>query len=31
LHRGAVVLDLPADERPAVVLDRELVTRHDGT
>ena len=31
LHRGAVVLDLPADERPAVVFDRELVTGHAGT
>ena len=31
LHGGAVVLDLPADERPAVILDGELVTGHDGT
>ena len=31
LHRGAIVLNLPADERPAVVLDRELVAGHDGT
>src|SRR5262249_4841515 len=28
LHRGTVVLDLPAHERPAVVFDGELVARH---
>ena len=29
LHRGAVVLDLPAHIRRAVIFDGELVTRHD--
>ena len=28
LHRRAVVLDLPADERPPVIFDGELVTGH---
>ena len=30
LHGGTVVLDLPADERPAVIFDGELVTGHGG-
>ena len=30
LHRQAVVLDLPADERRAVIFDGELVARHGG-
>ena len=28
LHGRAVLLDLPADERPAVIFDGELVARH---
>ena len=31
LHRRTVILDLPADERPAVIFDSELVARHGGT
>ena len=30
LHRGTVVLDLPAHERSAVIFDGELVARHGG-
>src|SRR5262249_3783318 len=30
LHRGTVILDLPAHERPAVIFDGELVARHGG-
>ncbi len=30
LHRGTVVLDLPAHERSAVIFDGELVARHVG-
>jgi hypothetical protein len=31
LHRRTVILDLPADERPAVIFDGKLVARHGGT
>jgi hypothetical protein len=31
LHRRTVILDLPADERPAVIFDGELVASHGGT
>jgi hypothetical protein len=31
LHRKTVILDLPADERPAIIFDGELVAGHGGT
>jgi hypothetical protein len=31
LHRWSVLLDLPTDERPAVILDNKFVARHDAS